>query len=111
MGYYQHPNKDIEEPMISAKNTYNTLRLLLRKADPRRVQRAGSMELVTAHREGDTLYASVRGSQQDLYQCRISLNPRGFHCTCRDCRKRGHEVGPCKHVIKMALIYLADEDA
>lgn len=91
------------------------VRGMVRDAEPRRVQRAAKVNVTTARTDDDeTVYGECVGnSSGNTYQIVIRPQPVGdekpYECGCADYRKRGHEVGPCKHIIAVAQHWLDGE--
>ncbi len=92
---------------VSPERTRRALERLRSLGESKRQGRSETMEVISSHREGDVLHASVLGVG-GTYECRITLAPRrGFYCTCPDTRKaRWH--GPCKHLLATTRLYLSD---
>jgi hypothetical protein len=91
------------------------VRTMVKDADPRRVQRAAKVNVTTARTDDDeTVYGECVGnSSKRTYQIVIRPQPVGdekpCECSCPDNRQRGREVGPCKHIVAVANIWLTGE--
>jgi len=82
-----------------------TLNDLVEKAEEGRWRRSHDVSVLnlTMDAEGEVVRGLCVGSGGVVYYPRIGMNPRMYNCTCEDKRQRGAEVGPCKHVIRLAL--------
>jgi hypothetical protein len=94
-------------------DTGNTLSILIGKGESRRLGRAAQGVRITDAKEesgGNRITAHPAGSRGEKYDTRITLAPRrGHHCTCMDWQQRGRSVGPCKHVLALALHWQNNE--
>lgn len=82
-----------------------TLQALIAKGEARRLGRTSDMVIARLHYTGAQINATVEG-RTDTYEARITLNPRGHHCTCPDWIQNGRKVGPCKHVLALGQEWL-----
>lgn len=90
--------------MIQPAANAAALDALLSKADPARVSRAYDYPMQYVEWMGSQWYGVCANSEGTLYKSRITLTgQRGFNCTCPDRRWNAAQVGPCKHVIALAL--------
>ena len=87
------------------KNQMATIQALIAKGEARRLQRVEGMLVEDVRYDGRTINATVRGLTGN-YSTRITLQPRGHHCTCADWEKNGRRVGPCKHVLALGYDWL-----
>lgn len=77
-------------------------RLLLNKAEHRRSGRAQTVRIDQITFDGLVLRATVKGT--DTYKTRITFFPHpGHHCDCLDWSQNAKAVGPCKHVLALAM--------
>jgi len=69
-----------------------------------RMGRIEGVPLVSYSLQVDAIRAVVNGSQDSDYQVRITTHPKsGHHCTCLDWKHNSQDVGPCKHVLMLAV--------
>lgn len=83
---------------------------LLKLADKARQVRANARPCFNITWDGVNLTAICDGAKGAVHRPRIRLagGKRTFGCTCQDHRKQLGQVGPCKHVISLALAALDD---
>lgn len=88
----------------------DTTRDLIDAGESRRLQRVDEVS-VLEHEwtgvDGGVVEATIEGSTGNHYNTRLNLGDRGHFCTCLDWQQRGMEVGPCKHVLRLARFWLA----
>ncbi len=87
------------------------LKRLLNIADPARLDRAFSRDVISYTVEGDRALARVESADDpETYQTMIVVGRfRSYNCQCPDRHYRGRSVGPCKHVLSLAMRLLKDE--
>jgi predicted nucleic acid-binding Zn finger protein len=82
-----------------------TMDALVAAAERRRLDRSEAITVVTMAEDASRINAVIQG-ETGKYNTRITLKPqRGHHCTCPDWERNGRRVGPCKHVLALALTY------
>lgn len=96
-GLLESVNKYVD----TVKTHLTLMDALIARGEARRFGRISDVKVRDIRVHGSRLVAEVAGVQ-DIYMARISLNPRGHHCTCPDWQKNGPKVGPCKHVLALA---------
>jgi len=85
-----------------------TMRALIAAGEARRLGRTSDIKIKKMDWKPPSIQAVVQGTT-GVYQTRITLTPRGHHCTCPDWQKNGRTVGPCKHVLKLGQVWLDDK--
>lgn len=87
-----------------------TMRDLINAGEKRRLGRVDQVKVKgSIDWNGKAVTAKMVGSMGDEYATRITIFPkRGHQCTCPDWRKRGRQVGPCKHVLRLSQIWLEE---
>jgi len=91
-------------PMITPVANAAALNDLMSKAESKRVSRALGCQMQYTEWTGSQWQGKCPGSEGALYEPRITLvGQRSFNCTCQDKTKRARQVGPCKHVICLAM--------
>lgn len=83
-------------------STGDTLDALVKAGEARRLGRVGPVKITDVKYDGKRITADVQGTT-GAYQTRITLQPRGHHCTCPDWQQNGTRVGPCKHVLALGF--------
>ena len=84
---------------------------LLSTSDGRRVERADDVAVTEVGwvPGSDFVLAARGGAGRTSYYVRISLGAKPSHrCTCPDWRFRAATLGPCKHVLAVAVKYQED---
>lgn len=81
------------------------LNRLITKGESRRLGRSDGILVRNVRYSSGRVQAEVKGSSEH-YQTRITFTPPGHHCTCVDWAKNGARVGPCKHVLRLAELWL-----
>lgn len=90
--------------MIQPAENAAALDALMSKADPARVSRAFGLPMQYTEWTGNQWRGLCPGSTGTVYEPRITLvGQRSFNCTCQDKVRHARQVGPCKHVISLAL--------
>lgn len=80
---------------------------LIHQGETRRLGRTGDIHLTRVGYDGNRLWAYVQGSGGDMYNTRITQRPQPNHkCTCADWVQNGQRVGPCKHVLRLAEVWM-----
>lgn len=78
---------------------------LVAAGERRRVGRVSDINVGVINFNRMQVTAKVAGTTGN-YDVRITVAPkRGHHCTCLDWEKNGRQVGPCKHVLALALAW------
>lgn len=90
-----------------------TLERLLKVGEKRRTERSERVPIeVLSHRRdytprGHVIDGAIQGVR-NVYAAHVRFNPergeRAFQCSCEDARRRGHQVGPCKHVLALGRV-------
>lgn len=79
---------------------------LISKGEARRLGRTSDIRVTRADFDGNRVTARVIGTTGQ-YDTRITVRPTpGHRCTCPDWQKNGPRVGPCKHVLRLAEVWL-----
>lgn len=79
---------------------------LIAKGEARRLGRTSDIRLLDKDFDGNKVWARVQGTT-GRYDARITIRPTpGFNCTCPDRALNGPRVGPCKHVLRLAEVWL-----
>jgi uncharacterized Zn finger protein len=102
--------RNLERVAKLAEETRNNLQLvddLVAAGEKRRVGRVSDINVGVVSFDGRQVKAKVAGTTGD-YDTRITVSPRGHHCTCQDWEKNGRRVGPCKHVLALGLAWKAE---
>ncbi len=88
------------------ENTYQQelMDLLISKGEARRLGRLTDVKVTTFALQGNKIQALVQGTS-GVYQTSITLSPRGHRCSCPDWLQNGPKVGPCKHVLALAVAW------
>lgn len=98
---YAQTSNLIEKTLAEAE----AMEALLAKGEEGRVDRSEHKPIevrVVTFEGANTITGRVQGVER-MYDVRITTAPRrGYHCTCPDSRRRGRQVGPCKHTLALA---------
>jgi len=87
-----HANMKLVEDLVAA-------------GERRRIGRVSDVNVGVVDFDGTRVTATVAGTTGH-YDVRITVAPkRGHHCSCPDWEKNGRRVGPCKHVLALALAW------
>jgi hypothetical protein len=86
------------------------LRDLVKMAEAGRAKRSEKVSISNLKFDGKLIVADAQSQgSRDSYMTRIIVHPsRSFNCTCPDKDYRGHEKGPCKHVVALGKAFWDD---
>ena len=83
----------------------DTLKVLVRAAEARRLGRVTDIKVEHIQFDGKQITSEVTGTT-GIYETRITVMPsRGHHCNCTDWALNGRRSGPCKHVLALAIAF------
>lgn len=96
-----NPGMDLEDLQEQTR----LLQRLIHRGEERRLGRTTDVRVSQVVFDGDRVLATAYGRMGE-YDVRITLRPRpGHRCTCPDWVRNGLQVGPCKHVLKLAEVW------
>lgn len=97
--------RDIAQITDGIRSNLKLVTDLVAAGERRRVGRVSDINVGVMDFDGTRVTAKVAGTTGH-YDVRITVAPkRGHHCTCPDWEKNGRQVGPCKHVLALALAW------
>lgn len=84
----------------------DTIEALIDAGEARRLDRVDAVRLRNVRWSSGRILGEANSKGSDnVYDVRITMSPRGHHCTCLDWQVRGKSVGPCKHVLALGYYW------
>lgn len=105
--------RQLEQALADLARKGKNVRHLVDTADARRMGRSEDMDVMSVDEDdrGD-IRGKVQGltDEYDVHIIPVWFKTGGykFRCSCPDHRDRCHQVGPCKHTLAVAQVWLEE---